>query len=58
MRVTPETAGMLRDAGRDTVKKCITISVLRSWHRLLREAVPSLEVFRAKVDGACSSPIW
>jgi len=34
--------------------------VVRHWHRLPREAVaaPSLEVFKARLDGALSSLGW
>ena len=37
--------------------KIFTKRVVRCWNRLLREAVdaPSLEVFKAKLDGALSS---
>jgi len=33
---------------------------VRHWHRLPREAVvaPSLEVFKARLDGAMGSLIW
>jgi len=33
---------------------------VRCWHRLPREAVdaPSLEVFKAKLDGALGNLIW
>ncbi|KFO79077.1 hypothetical protein N303_04568, partial [Cuculus canorus] len=41
----------------DIRKKFFTMSVVRHWHRLPREAVdaPSLEVFKARLDGALSS---
>ncbi len=34
--------------------------VVRHWHRLPREAVdaPSLETFKARLDGALSNLIW
>jgi len=34
--------------------------VIRHWHRLPRESVgaPSLEVFKAKLDGALNSLVW
>lgn len=34
--------------------------VVRPWHRLPREAVgaPSLEVFKARLDGALGSLVW
>jgi len=40
--------------------KFFTMRVLRHWHRLPREAVaaPSLEVFKAWLDGALSSLVW
>jgi len=40
----------------DTWKKFFTLRVVRPWHRLPREAVdvPSLEVFKARMDGALS----
>ena len=44
----------------DIRKKFFTVRVLRPWHRLPREAVaaPSLEVFRARLDGALSNLGW
>ena len=41
----------------DKRKKFFTVSVVRHWHRLPREAVsaPSLAVFRARLDGAVSN---
>jgi len=36
------------------------VRVVKHWHRLPREAVnaPSLEVFKARLDGALSSLVW
>ncbi|KFV39320.1 hypothetical protein N341_09680, partial [Tyto alba] len=41
----------------DIRKKFFTMRVVRHWHRLPREAVaaPSLEMFKARLDGALSS---
>ncbi|KFV41735.1 hypothetical protein N341_02230, partial [Tyto alba] len=41
----------------DIRKKFFTVRVVRHWHRLPREAVaaPSLEAFKARLDGALSN---
>jgi len=41
----------------DIRKKFFTVRVVRRWHRLPREAVdvPSLAVFKARLDGALSN---
>ncbi|KFP96020.1 hypothetical protein N329_05848, partial [Haliaeetus albicilla] len=43
----------------DVRKKFFTMRVMRHWNRLPREAVdaPSLEVFKARLDGALSNPV-
>jgi len=44
----------------DIRKKFFTMRVVKHWHRLPREAVaaPSLEVFKARLDGALSNLGW
>jgi len=44
----------------DNRKKFFTMKVVRHWPRLPREAVaaPSLEVFKARLDGALSNLGW
>ncbi|KFR08369.1 hypothetical protein N306_00063, partial [Opisthocomus hoazin] len=41
----------------DIWKKFFTMRVVKHWHRLPREAVaaPSLEAFKARLDGALSN---
>ncbi|KFO74479.1 hypothetical protein N303_02869, partial [Cuculus canorus] len=43
--------------GLDIRRNFFTMSVVRHWHRLPREAVdaPSLAVFKARLDGALGS---
>ncbi|KAK4812297.1 hypothetical protein QYF61_014083 [Mycteria americana] len=43
----------------DIGKKCLTMRVVRHWHRLPTEAVdaPSLEAFKVRLDGALSNLI-
>ena len=43
----------------DVRQKFFAVRVLRHWHRLPREAVdaPSLEVFKARLDGALGNLI-
>ena len=42
------------------MKKSFTLRVVRQWYRQFRESVdvPSLEVFKAKLDGVLGSLIW
>jgi len=44
----------------DIRKKFLTLRVVRHWNRLSREAVyaPSLEAFKARLDGALSNLGW
>jgi len=44
----------------DRRKQFFTMRVVKHWHRLPRELVdaPSLETFKAKLDGALSNLIW
>jgi len=44
----------------DIRKKFFTLRVVGHWHRLPREAValPSLEVFKTRLDGALSNLLW
>ena len=44
----------------DIRKKFFTLRVVKHWHRLPREAVaaPSLEVSKARLDGALSNLVW
>jgi len=46
--------------GLDIRKKFFTMRVVKHWHGLPREAVdaPSLEGFKARLDGALSSLVW
>jgi len=41
-------------------KKFFTMRVVRHWNRFPKEAVtaPSMEVFKARLDGALSSLVW
>jgi len=43
----------------DIRKKCFTMRMVRHWNRLPREAVdaPSLELFKARLDGALSNVV-
>jgi len=42
------------------IRKFFTMRVVKPWHRLLRETVeaPSLETFKARLNGALSNLIW
>jgi len=44
----------------DISKKFFTVRVVKHWNRLSQEAVaaPSLEVFKAGLDGALSNLVW
>jgi len=44
----------------DLRKKVFIVGVVRHWNRLPTEAVdaPSLEAFKARLDGAASSLVW
>ena len=44
----------------DIRKKLFTVEVVRHWSRLSREAVdaPSMEAFKARLDGAVSNLVW
>jgi len=44
----------------DIRKKFFTMRVVKHWDRLPREAVdvPSLSVFKARLDGALSNLVW
>ncbi|PKU46592.1 hypothetical protein llap_3083 [Limosa lapponica baueri] len=44
----------------DTRKKFFTVRVVRNWHKLPRKAVdaPSLEVFKTRLDGDLSNPLY
>jgi len=44
----------------DTRKKCFTLRVVKPWHSLPREVgdAPSLEMLKARLDGALSSLVW
>ncbi|PKU40792.1 hypothetical protein llap_8903 [Limosa lapponica baueri] len=44
----------------DIMKQFFIVRVVRHWNKLPREAVdaPSLEVFKARLDGALSNLVW
>jgi len=44
----------------DIRQKFFTMKVVKHWHRLPREVVdaPSLETFKARLDGALSNLVW
>ena len=44
----------------DVRGKFFTVKVVRCWNRLPREVVdvPSLDVFKARLDGALGSLVW
>jgi len=44
----------------DRKKKFFTMRVVKHWNRLPREVVeaPSLETFKARLDGALSNLVW
>jgi len=44
----------------DIRKKFFTVNVVRHWNRLPSEAVdaPSLEAFKARLDGPLSNLVW
>jgi len=50
----------MREGRLEIRKKFLTVRVVRTWHRLPREAVaaPSLEVFKARLDWALSTLGW
>jgi len=49
----------LKDRRLDIRKKFFTVSMVKHWHRLLREVAdaPSLETFKVVLDGALSNQI-
>jgi len=44
----------------DSRKKFFAMRVVKHWHKLPREVVevPSLETFKARLDGALSNLVW